>query len=347
MSNKKKSLTLAAAVLAVALVLAGLFLVQGGPGRPPAGGPAAPGAEARRGLEGRAAPQPAAGTPGAELSQDAMVADLRARYGARLSSAHVQVKMLEKLIRYFRTRFPERWEQELLDLLRVAFPDRYVELAQNLKRWVEYERWMDEQRTVLQGLEEKERRAAIQEARERIFGKELAETLWTSERKNQAVVETLRAVDAQVGASVQDRLSAYKQGLEDVYEEQTEGYLERHRQEVMDRFLDLSSVQEELGALSSEERAKSLKEIRRGLGLSEEALQRWEVLDTERDQRWEAGKQYMQEREALARQFSGATLEERLQELRARHFGAEADTIAAEEQGGFFRFSRPRRWGRN
>ena len=55
----------------------------------------------------------------------------------------------------------------------------------------------------------------------------------------------------------------------------------------------------------------------------------------------------MEEREALAKQYSGTALEEQLKGLRQRYFGAEAQTIGDEEQSGFFRFSRPRVWGRD
>jgi hypothetical protein len=206
---------------------------------------------------------------------------------------------------------------------------------------------MDEQRTVLQGLSGEERRAAIWEARKRIFGKEAAESIWASELKGQAATDALQAADALEGASVSERLARYKEGLEDVYQEQAGPYLERHRQEVLDRFLDLDSVQRDLSTLTPEERARSLREIRQGLGLSEEALQRWDTLDRERDTRWDSGARYMQEREALAKQYSGDALEQRLKEIRTRYFGGEAETIASEEQSGFFRFSRPRRWGRN
>lgn len=341
---KKKWITLA--VIAGAALLAGLFSFRGSPSSASTAAAAAPGGgpSAERERESR---RTASRAPDPGMDRDAFVAELRSRYGAQIQHPYVQLKMLERLIRYFRAQSPDRWQQALLELLRQAFPDRYAELAANLQHWLDYERWMDEQRTVLQGLGGKERQAAIQEARERIFGKEAAERIWASELKGQAATDALRAADALEGASISERLARYKEGLEDVYQEHTGSYLERHRQEVLDRFLDLDSVQRDLSTLTPEERARNLREIRQGLGLSEEALQRWDVLDRERDTRWDAGARYMLEREALAKQHSGGALEERLREVRARYFGAEAETIAAEEQSGFFRFSRPRRWGRN
>lgn len=332
------------AVTALAVLLAVLFAFRSS--RSSTSTSTAPGdgasAERARSRRGGLALAPDGG-----VDRDALVAQLRARYGAHIEHPYVQLKMLERLMRYFRAQSPEHWREELLELLRAAFPDRYAELAANLQHWLDYEQWMNEHRTSLQGLDAKARHDALWEARERIFGKEAAANIWASELKNQAATDALHAAGALEGATVSERLERYKEGLEDVYQEQTEPYLERHRQEVTDRFLDLDSVQKDLSDLSPEEREKSLREIRQGLGMPEDALQRWDALDRERDARWDAGARYMQEREALAKQYSGDALEQRLEEVRTRYFGAEAATIAAEEQSGFFRFSRPRRWGRN
>lgn len=344
--GKKKSVILA--VIALAVVLAGLlFSFRGSLSSASVAAAALGGGASSERRPESTTSRPGGRAPGAGMDQDALVAQLRSRYGAQIQHPYVQIKMLERLIRHFRAQSPDRWQEALLDLLRVAFPDRYAELAANLQHWLDYERWMDEQRTVLQGLGDKERRAALWEARKRIFGEEAAESIWAAEIKSQAATDALHAAGALEGATVSDRLARYKEGLEDAYQEHTESFLEQHRQEVMDRFLDLDSVQRDLSTLTPEERARSMREIRQGLGLSEEALQRWDALDRERDTRWDAGARYMQEREALAKQYSGDALEERLREVRTRYFGAEAATIATEEQSGFFRFSRPRRWGRN
>jgi hypothetical protein len=332
-------------VIALAVVIAGLFVFLRS--SPAASSPADAGSDVALELARTASLRSGQRAPDAGVDRDAIIAELRARYGAQIQHPYIQLKMLERLLRYFRAHDPAHWKETVLEILRAAFPERYAELAAALDHWLDYERWMDDQRTVLQGLDEEKRRAAIREARERIFGKEAADTIWASELKNQAATDALRAADALTNATVSERLSRYKEGLEDTYQDQTEGYLERHRQEVLDRFLDLDSVQKDLSAESAEERAKSLREIRQGLGLSEEALQRWDVLDRERDARWDSGARYMQERDALAKQYSGDALESHLRELRTRYFGAEAETIGAEEQGGFYRFTRPRRWGRN
>ncbi len=267
--------------------------------------------------------------------------------GEKLKNAYVQLKLLEELMRYFQKHHPDNWERALLEFLRESYPERYEELAGKLRARLDYERWMKENETYLQQLGDEERRKNVWEQREKLFGKEAAEQIWASELKNQAVASSLSALDARTDVKVADKVKLYRDSLQEVYGEQTEAWLERHRQEAMNRFLDLSSVQKELSAMKPEERSRNLRDIRSGLGLDAEALQRWDVLDAERDARWDAGAKYMQERAALAKQYSGAALEEKLRPVRERYFGAEAETLANEEESGFLRFERPRVWGRN
>lgn len=345
--GKQRVLIGAAASAAVLAVVLLSVWPRGAPSpapAPPAAAASSPGtrsaSSAARGEDGAPGPEDP------DELRERIVSLLRSRYGAHIREPYVQVKMLEELLRFFRARDPEHWQQAVLDMIRAAFPDRYAEIAANLYHWLDYERWMNEHQPDLRGLTDAERRKAIWDERKRLFGDEAAQNIWASELKDQAFADALAAVDAQ-GGGLSEKLAQYKESIEDLHQEGSDAFVQRRQQELLDRFLDLESVQKDLSAEEPEERAKSLREIREGLGLSPEAIQRWEILDGERDTRWEAGASYMQEREALAKQLSGADLETRLEELRARYFGPEAETIATEEQSGFFRFTRPRRWGRN
>ncbi|WP_075007508.1 hypothetical protein [Stigmatella aurantiaca] len=351
-----------------ALLGLGAFLYLASPGqasvapspgssRAPAPPPLVPGPGAPSPATTRVAPSPAVpvpplpGGPGAseagEGELEALAASLRERYGAKLKEPAIQVRMLEELMRYFSERFPDRWEQELLAFLKKRFPELYEELAATLRNRIDYEKWVKDNHAYLRGLSPQERRNAMWDARHRLFGKDAAERIWASERKNQALGDALVALDGMQGANVEQKLSAYKQRLQDVYGEQAAAYMGRHPQELMDRFMDLPSIQQELTAMAPERRLESLRAIRQEMGLEEEALQRWEALDRVRDERWEVGARYTAERDALSRQLSGAALETQLQALRARYFPSEADVIAQEEASGLFRFAQPRHWGRN
>lgn len=363
MSTRTQKIVGGAVVAGVALI-AGLYLVfRGSEPQVPSAPPAAPAASARAerppapapvsspgvapGLEDEPPHPPPAvsGNPDQELEE--LATFMRERFGAKLKEPYIQIKMLEDLMRFFQKRYPDRWQEELLAFLKKTFPEMYDELAAMLRNRVDYEKWVRDNDSYLRGLTDQQRRAAMWDARNRLFGKENAERIWASELKNQALSDSLAAIDAKPDANVTQRLSTYKQRLHDIYGEQTEAYLERHRQETMNRFLDLPSVQKDLTAMAPQERSQNLRNIRKELGLDEEALKRWDDLDKTRDTRWDAGAKYMAEREALAKQLSGPALETKLQELRARYFGTEAEIIAQEEAGGFFRFERPRQWGRN
>lgn len=276
-----------------------------------------------------------------------LVERLRSQYGASIGNRHVQLKLIEALMRQFEKQYPEHWRDKLLELVRAAFPAHYDEIEQNLDRRIEYERWMKDNRSRLDELEPEQRRAAIREERERLFGKEAADEIWASEQKNQAVSDTLKEIDGQKGKSISDKLATYTERLEEIYEEKYDTYIEQHRHEAMNRFIGLESVQADLDAMSAAERAANLRAIRKGMGLDEAALKRWDLLDEERDARWDKGKKYMTERAALLEAYSGKELDEKLAELLRRTFGDEAEVIAAEEASGFFRFDRPRKWGQN
>ncbi|EPX63876.1 hypothetical protein D187_005006 [Cystobacter fuscus DSM 2262] len=286
-------------------------------------------------------------TPDTARSEDELIAALRARYGGRLHEPHTQMRLLEQLMRHFQQLDPTGWEARLLALVRRAFPEQAELLAQRLRQRVEYGRWMEEHQKELLGLPEAERRAAVWAERERLFGEDVAERLWAGELRAAAVSDALGAIDALPQASVGERLERYQKSLAQTYGDESPEYVHAHQQELMNRFLDLGSVQRELSAMSPEARARSLREVRQGMGLDEAALERWKELDLRRDTRWELGERYMAERATLAQQASGPELDARLAELRARYFPDEAQTLAEEEASGFFRFNQPRQWGRN
>jgi hypothetical protein len=70
-------------------------------------------------------------------------------------------------------------------------------------------------------------------------------------------------------------------------------------------------------------------------------------LDARREARWQNGLAYMEERARVEASFEGAAREDELRALRERYFAEQAPTIEAEERDDFFRFERPRIYGRN
>jgi len=342
---RRRTVVFSVVVVALLAVLLGVGLISRGGAHKPE--PTAV-ANARTSRPPPEMPDPSNPNPGGRkpLEGEELISYLRSQFGMKLANPYVQVRMLEKLLRQFRKSHPDTWHAEILAVLRAAFPDRYAELVGTLQHWIDYERWHDENKGKLMELPEAERRKALWDKRNELFGKGAAEQIWQSELKNQTFADALKAIDTP-GSSINDKLSMYRESIDDIYQENAEQFLANHRQEVMNRFLDLPTVQQELSAMTPEQRSQSLRQIRQGMGLDAEALARWDTLDQTRDARWDAGARYMKEREALAQKHQGEELERQLQPLREKYFGAEAETVAGEEASGFFRFTRPRVWGRN
>ena len=348
MNRPKAPLLLALALLlagAAVLVSRPLLPESARPEREADATPATPGPTASRAPRVPLAPEP---PPTREqLTGPDAAAALRARYGARIHEPHAQMRMLEQLMRHFQQLYPTGWEEPLLALVKQAFPELYEELALRLRQRLAYAEWMRAHEQELRAQPDAERRASVWEERTRLFGEETARKIWAAELKNESVGNALSIIDALPDANVSERLGRYKQSLAQTFGEEAEGYLQAHQQELMNRFLDLGSVQRELGTLPPEARAERLREVRQGMGLDDAALERWKELDTRRDARWTTGELYMKERAQLAQRYAGTELEGQLTGLRSRYFADEAETIAQEEAGGFFRFDQARQWGRN
>jgi hypothetical protein len=80
------------------------------------------------------------------------------------------------------------------------------------------------------------------------------------------------------------------------------------------------------------------------MGMDSAALERWETLDSERQNRWTVGKTYLQERQKLMANPDAAS-DAALNDLRRKYFGPEAEAIAIEEAEGFYRYNGQQRIG--
>lgn len=78
-----------------------------------------------------------------------------------------------------------------------------------------------------------------------------------------------------------------------------------------------------------------------------EHLEEMEKRDAERNRRWDIGLNYMEARKSVVSEFEGPEQEEKLKVLREEFFKDEAKTIELEEADDFFRYERPRYYGRN
>jgi hypothetical protein len=163
--------------------------------------------------------------------------------------------------------------------------------------------------------------------------------------------EALRAAIVRIGEDdalpIRSRLDRYREAVTAARETAPEAPLLENPAMLAEVFLRMEGVQRELAALGPTARSGELAHIRRELGFDEESIARMEATDERREARWQNGRAYMQERARLSASFAGDPLEAELHALRGEYFGQEAPTIEREERDGFFRFERPRIYGRN
>jgi hypothetical protein len=131
--------------------------------------------------------------------------------------------------------------------------------------------------------------------------------------------------------------------LQEQFGNQDRSALHRQRAVLLDRLL--RACQSNLAEMTPPARRSAIWHIRQTMGLDEGALNRLEALDTERNRRWEAGRNYLTERQSLTLNSSGQELEKKLDDLRTRYFGAEAEAIKSEEASGYYRHQKARSWG--
>lgn len=278
-----------------------------------------------------------------------LAVELLELYGEDIHDRAVQARLLE-----FRTRlmtdYPMVGRGLFEQAVMLAFPDYAGEVFGTLAKLVAYQEWLEDNYLVLSGMTYLEREGAKWNKRLALFGSD-AERIWAEERqlwakKQQTVRQTIEALDQASEYSLGETLFQLQTRLEETYGSGPEA-LALNNGMVAQVYFGLGSVQEKLKQMSVDDRQQEINRIRQQLGFSREQVQRLANRDQRREERWRRGLDYMAQRQNLVEQQPADQLEPALQLLRAEYFGHEAETIAREEQDGFFRYRRPRLYGRN
>jgi len=271
--------------------------------------------------------------------------DLRERLGQGILDKGNQASLME-LRELLKEHYPEDWEAKLDGLLRKAFPDLADQVLQTFHRMDAYNEWFEHNKRDLATMAGDEIQEALRQRREEIFGDDAAE-IWASESGEQRIRDTLDILEDASHVPLEDRIELFRGAVEEAYGDRGPAPVSDKRQVMAVAFLSMESVQDELKQMGPDERAESLRQIRRTMGVDEARIEEMERLDAEREERWQSGLRYMVERDELARSYEGVQLDEELRFLRERCFGDQAKTIEAEEASGFFRYTRRRVYGRN
>lgn len=275
----------------------------------------------------------------------AFIDQLRGKFAGTIRNKHSRIKAIEQLIAYLMQRYPDDWAERVQAFLDLLFPELAAELLEQFQHLVSYNDWLRLHRDELLKMSAAERRKTLWDARRAAFGDDAAE-IFAGEVRNERVQQSLAALELAQNKTLAEKTTVFLDTVEQAYGDQAETFIQNRQTELLNSFLDVSSVQNDLRAMASAERTAALRELRGALGMDDAALDRWSELDRNRDQGWDQGQQYMQERGRILEQSQGDEQQKKLHQYQDRTFGAEADTIRNEEQAGYFRFGHPRRVGR-
>jgi hypothetical protein len=280
------------------------------------------------------------------IQKEDFIAKLKELYTEGLYHPRVQLEAIESLVRYLKKMYPGSWEAHVWEYLAAAFPEYARELFSNYKKLVAYKQWIKDNYTMLTGLPRDRMDELMWDKRKAFFGND-ALKIWELELKQQEVKDVLAEIQDETNLPFDKKTDFYRNQLEAIYGDISEAFIKAHQQQMMNQFLDVESVQDDLAHMPKAERQKSLTEFRKSMGLDEEAVKRWDQLDATRDARWANGLAYMKAREQIMKKDTGEELVQSLNNLRQQYFGAEAETIAREELSQFYRFNRSRVYGKN
>lgn len=284
-----------------------------------------------------------------ELEQR-LVLMLRHLYGDRISTTSVQVLMAQ-IRTQVQTLFPQDWASRFPKILEAAFPGWSTKILATLANVDSFDRWLAANEDELAKLTEEEREKAVLARKQEIFGEQAVEELEAdaraAEQREAAMGEAIRSLSDSEDTTLDEKLDVYVDALHENFGDGPEAIALENSSVLAQAFFGLDSVSSQLGALDPEARQEKINDIRRQFGYDEEQIAALEERDRQREARWQNGLSYMNERRSLEGRYSGAELEQQLADLRRRYFADESRTIELEEKEGFFRFERPRYYGRN
>ncbi len=273
------------------------------------------------------------------------IKSLREKFGPHINNKHAQIRMIEQIMSYLMKNYPEDWQQRLYAYLLELFPDLANALFEKFQQLVRYDDWLRDNRDALLQMTDATRRQALWDARRQAFGED-AEEIFAGVVRNEKLQDALAGLAESGHLRFDEKLSVFLDAVHEIHGEKAGHFIQNRQTELMNRFVEVPTVQSDLHAMSAEERSVALRQMRSAMGLDEAALTRWAQLDRERDQAWDRGQRYMTERKRIESEYKGEAREQELSKLQQQEFGDEATIIRNEEEAGFYRYDRQRRYGR-
>lgn len=230
--------------------------------------------------------------------------------------------------------------------IRQAFPQLADDLFELFSLLEQYQHWLMAENRTLLSLSALEREGYLWQKRFQLFG-ERARNIWQEERDDYEQQQLTMQAELQRLHKAQQPLMTTLQEFQTLVNDHASVGAGLSSGAVAGAYFSLDSVQSQLKAMSSSQRRQAIDQLRQQMGMGDVQRQRLAKRDRRREQRWQLGHYYMQQRRALSDQYDGEAFRQALIQVQQNIFEHEAETIAREEAQGFFRYQRPRVYGRN
>lgn len=292
---------------------------------------------------------------GMAIDQEEMVQRLAQEYKnelvtqIHLTAVQVSLKSLRDELREV---FAEQGDALFKEIITLAFPEFLEAILQAIALMDQYDAWLQSMLLNLNDMNAFEQQGVLWAKRRELFG-DAATQIWqaeiSAEQERQLTMRrTMEMLDKAYDMQMQERLYLLKTNFEESYADKLQNMVVDPKGVLAQVFFGLDAVQQDLARLPNEQRQAQINDIRKSMGFSEEQINNLAEADQEREQRWQNGYAYMAERQKLESQFTGEALQQELDTLREKFFAHEAYTIKKEEEElQFFRYQRPRVYGRN
>lgn len=281
-----------------------------------------------------------------------IIKQLISQYSSSIHQIHIQAQLI-----YMRapllTKLPEPKEKNLFAVLSQAFDLEAENILETWSRMDQYEAWLLSENRTLMEMDTLSQMGFLWEKRYQLFPLS-AQKIWNKKQDNYEAAQLnlhreIDRLDQAKDITTYEKIRRLEhsfQQADNLLIASAEQALKMHKSTIASILFGMQSVQEDLQRLDDSSRRTEINAIRRALGFNEETLTKMSLKDAQRDERWRIGYAYMKSRTELFN-LDHQPSETELQSLRTQFFGHRATTIAREEKQGFFRFERPRYYGRN
>lgn len=286
--------------------------------------------------------------PGLSTFTQELIKKLRTEYLDQIANIAFQVSLKEIKEDMIRT-YPARGAESFADVVKSAFPDYANSIFSAIEKMAIYDEWLLNNLLVLNEISLLDQQNTLWQKRYELFG-DAAKEIWqeeiSAEQERQASVKkSVTLLDTAYDTPMDDRLSLFTTSFNESFSGSMQDSVLDSKGLLSQVFFGFDAVQRDLQAMTPEDRQQQINDIRRSIGYEENLVIFLADQDQQKERRWQNGYDYMAARQQAI--DSGVDNEERLAQIRNAHFGKEASTIAKEEEIGFYRYQRPRIYGRN